>query len=71
MFDRLLCWLGLHDFEPWAYNSVIELLPIEKCRRCGVGRKCLTYGVVLRYSVEQMEEAAKELARREEEPTQE
>ena len=61
MIGRLLCWLGIHAFKPWAWNSVVEPLPIERCERCGVGRKFLTCGAAIRYSRETMEEAAREL----------
>ena len=60
----LRCALGLHAFVPWAVNSVVEPLAIEKCRRCGCGRKFLICGASIRYSVEQMREAAEDLARR-------
>jgi hypothetical protein len=62
---HLLCRIGIHRFRPWAWNSVIEPLPIERCDRCGVGRKFLVCGAEIRYSVDTMAEADEDLARRE------
>lgn len=62
---RLLCRLGLHAFRPWAWNSVVEPMPVEKCARCGRGRKLLMCGAVLHYSLAQMEQAAEDLERAE------
>jgi hypothetical protein len=65
MLGRIACFFGLHRFRPWAINSVVEPLPVERCERCGVGRKWLTCGVELRYSREQMAEAEEDLIQRE------
>lgn len=64
---HLLCRIGLHRFRPWAYNSLINPLPVERCERpgCGVGRQFHICGAILTYTAEQMREAAEVLAEKE------
>jgi hypothetical protein len=54
----ILCRIGLHRFRPWAYNSVLNPLPIEICERpgCGVGRQFHITGAVFTFTAEQVAE---------------
>ena len=65
----LLCRVGLHRFRPWAFNSLLNPMPVERCERsgCGVGRQFHIMGAIFTYTSDQMREMAEELERREEE----
>lgn len=49
----------MHDWVDVGINSILMLIPIERCSRCGVGRQYQIYGEVLRWTKEQMETMGK------------
>jgi hypothetical protein len=60
----LLCLIGLHEYRPFAFNSVVNPLPIEECERCGLGRQWNVAGFLTKYTRRQMAEARADLAKR-------
>lgn len=58
---KWLCKIGLHSFKPWALNSVVNPIPIERCGRCGVGRQAVLWGGQIRYTRAEMDEAARSI----------
>lgn len=55
MKTPFLCKIGLHKWTELGMNSFLEPLPVECCKRCGIGRKLLLVGAYLVYSKEQMD----------------
>lgn len=51
---KLFCELGYHSWIPSGYNSVINPLPIEVCKICGVGQQWNIAGFCIRYTKEEV-----------------
>ncbi len=53
-FGRLWCRLGAHKWGVVGYNSILNPMPVEQCRRCKIGRQFHLVGAEFYYSAEQM-----------------
>jgi hypothetical protein len=56
---KWLCTFGLHKFKPWAINSLVNPIPVERCERCGTGRQWAGHGGQIRYTKAQLDEASR------------
>lgn len=51
----ILCFFGLHDWHIVGYNSVINPLPVERCKDCGIGRQFNICGAEFRWTKDEMD----------------
>lgn len=56
-----LCKIGFHSFKDLPlWGGVLNPMPVEICKRCGIGRQFHIMGAEFRYTKEQMDALLKE-----------
>jgi hypothetical protein len=54
LFGRLLCMIGVHKWGAIGYDSILNPIALEQCRRCKIGRQFHPAGMEFTFTAEQM-----------------
>lgn len=58
VWSKVRCFLGLHYWHEVGFGNLLNPCPVERCKRCGVGRHFqIAAGCYAYYSKEEMDTA--------------